>query len=940
MTTHKTHIAWGYPSSAMVLGGITLLLGLVLTYVLVQQQRVADAALAEVRFVEEVRSSTDALYQRIVTQTEVVAGLRDLFIINPYLDFAQFQQVADAHDVRHHYPEIRYLSFVRHVQAPQLSAYVQRIRAQATYRGHSLPSLPTPEVALTADAGSEAGEGGEERTYFLLEYLWPWEESRVVWGMDLSAQPALLSALQSCRARAGPAVSSPVDGAQARADAPAFMLCLPVFAPPSSPWELEAPFLGIVAAVVDVHGVLASVQQQGFLRGIAVQLEDVGETAAAFHPSQWLGASDNFALASARQYAQPQVRLLQIHDRYWRLRFMPTQPLLSEAERLLPWSIAGGGTTLSVLLAVGLWWLLRRQVQQAESLNQAQQRSILEHLPVGVNLMLPDGRFSYRNPAFLQITGYDLQTVPDITTWWLKAYPDPAYRQHVRTRWNTLAEQARQSNGLIAPQECIVTHADGQPRTLQISGALLGSGELVVLQDLTSYKVAEAKINYLEFYDALTQLPNRRLMLKNLQQALIASSRQGDYGAVLMLDIDHFKTVNETLGHESGDALLRQVAERLHSCTQERYVVARHGDDEFVILLEDLAPQVGQAVTLAEAFGRRVLEAFQAPFVLGQRPQHCTVSIGIALFQGEGDSADELLKRADLAMYQAKVAGRDTLHFYSPSMQASVQARVQLEAAMRQGLEQQHFELHFQPQIHHTRVIACEALLRWRRPEHGMVSPAEFVPLAEATGLIVPLGHWVLHAACAQLVAWADQPHLAHLRIAINVSARQFHQSDFVQRVLHAIAHTGADARKLELELTEGLLLQDVEDTIEKMLELKRHGISFALDDFGTGYSSLAYLKRLPLDQLKIDQGFVRDILTDANDAAIARTVVALGTSLGLHVIAEGVETVAQRDCLQGYGCLMWQGYLFSRPLPATQFADWVQQFEAQAPSQSKPMSD
>ena len=929
----NTHKAGGRPSRAMLLGGVVLLLGLIVTYAVVRHQRAADATLAEMRFLDEVRSSTEAIAQRVVAQTEVVAGLRDLFLINPYLDFAQFLQVADAHDVRPSYPEIQHLAFVRHVLPEALPAYAQRMREQAQRRGRSLPALPR------ADGVPPHG------AYLLLEYVWPWEAARLDWGQDLSTVAPAQAAVQSCRTRQQPAVSAPlsVAGTPAQAHTSTFFLCLPVLLPPATPWELEAQFLGVVAAQIDMSSLLLNLEQQGFLRGVAIQIEDTGSTLSSEgprSPSQFLGATDNFDVATTYQYARPQVRALQVHDRYWRLRFMPTQPLLSEAERLLPWSIAAGGAALSALLAVLVWWMLRRQVQEAESLNQAQQRAILEHLPVGVNLVQPDGRLSYRNPAFIQITGYDAQAVPDIATWWLKAYPDPAYRQHVRTRWNTLAEQARQGNGLMEPQECIVTHADGQPRTLQISGALLGSGQLVVLQDLTFNKVAEAKINYLEFYDALTQLPNRRLMLKNLQQALIASARQGDYGALLMLDIDHFKTVNETLGHECGDALLRQVAERLHSCTQERYVVARHGDDEFVILLEDLAPQVGQAVTLAEAFGQRVLDAFRAPFVLGQRPQHCTASIGITLFQGEGDGADELLKRADLAMYQAKVAGRDTLHFYSPSMQASVQARVQLEAAMRQGLEQQHFELHFQPQIHHTRVIACEALLRWRRPEHGMVSPADFVPLAEATGLIVPLGHWVLHAACAQLVAWADQPHLAHLRIAINVSARQFHQSDFVQRVLHAIAHTGADARKLELELTEGLLLQDVEDTIEKMLELKRHGISFALDDFGTGYSSLAYLKRLPLDQLKIDQGFVRDILTDANDAAIARTVVALGTSLGLHVIAEGVETVAQRDCLQAYGCLMWQGYLFSRPLPAPQFADWVQQFEAQAPSQSKPISD
>lgn len=260
-------------------------------------------------------------------------------------------------------------------------------------------------------------------------------------------------------------------------------------------------------------------------------------------------------------------------------------------------------------------------------------------------------------------------------------------------------------------------------------------------------------------------------------------------------------------------------------------------------------------------------------------------------------------------------------------MHMAIQERVQMEAEMRTGLEQGHFELFFQPQVHAHQVIGCEALIRWRHPERGLISPGLFIPLAEDSGQILALGQWVLQTACAQLAAWASNPHMAHLSIAINVSPRQFHQPNFVEQVIAAITQTGADPRALELELTEGLLLHDVEDTIEKMLQLKRHGIAFSLDDFGTGYSSLAYLKRLPLDQLKIDQGFVRDVLTDANDAAIARTVVALGTSLGLRVIAEGVETAAQRDFLQHNGCTTWQGYYFSRPLPVAEFAEWVAQF-------------
>ena len=431
----------------------------------------------------------------------------------------------------------------------------------------------------------------------------------------------------------------------------------------------------------------------------------------------------------------------------------------------------------------------------------------------------------------------------------------------------------------------------------------------------------------MEYYDPLTQLPNRRQLLMTLQHTLTASAEEKTYGAVLLLDIDHFKTVNEIKGHESGDTLLQQVAERLRSCVQKGPTVARHGDDEFVVLLDHLSPLPGEAVTLAERMGQRILEVFRAPFILKGEPYHTTASVGITLFQGTQPSADELLKRADLAMYQAKTAGRNTLQFYSPNMHMAIQERVQMEAEMRTGLEQGHFELFFQPQVHAHQVIGCEALIRWRHPERGLIAPSLFIPLAEDSGQILALGQWVLQTACAQLAAWASNPHMAHLSIAINVSPRQFHQPNFVEQVIAAIAQTGADPRALELELTEGLLLHDVEDTIEKMLQLKRHGIAFSLDDFGTGYSSLAYLKRLPLDQLKIDQGFVRDVLTDANDAAIARTVVALGTSLGLRVIAEGVETAAQRDFLQHNGCTTWQGYYFSRPLPVAEFAEWVAQF-------------
>ena len=353
--------------------------------------------------------------------------------------------------------------------------------------------------------------------------------------------------------------------------------------------------------------------------------------------------------------------------------------------------------------------------------------------------------------------------------------------------------------------------------------------------------------------------------------------------------------------------------------------VARQGGDEFVVVLEDLGDNPEEAAARSEETGQKILSALRAPYEVDGEAHHSSLSMGITVFSGLRETVDELLQRTDLAMYQAKSAGRDTLRFYDPQMQAAVSARAAMELDMRAGLAQSQFELYYQPQMDHGRITGAEALLRWRHPSNGFISPAQFIPLAEESGLILPLGEWVLKSACERLALWAQQPGLAALSLAVNVSPRQFHQAGFVPQVLAALAGAGADGHRLKLELTEGLLLEDVEDTIEKMGQLRAYGLGFSLDDFGTGYSSLAYLKRLPLDQLKIDQSFVRDVLTDPNDAAIARTVVALATSLGLRVIAEGVETEAQREFLARNHCHAWQGYLLSPPVPVAEFEALVQ---------------
>jgi diguanylate cyclase (GGDEF)-like protein len=443
--------------------------------------------------------------------------------------------------------------------------------------------------------------------------------------------------------------------------------------------------------------------------------------------------------------------------------------------------------------------------------------------------------------------------------------------------------------------------------------------------DITERKDAEARIHELAFFDSLTGLPNRRLLHDRLKQTVTASSRSGDHAALLFIDLDNFKTLNDTLGHDVGDLLLKQVAERLLKCVREGDTVARLGGDEFVVILKLRGTRPRAAASVAEMVAAKILAALDQVYRFGGIAHHSAASIGVCLFDGATAPIDELMKQADLAMYRAKAAGRNTVRFFDPAMETAVRQRSALENELRRSLDARQFVLHYQAQVVDAgRVTGAEVLVRWQHHERGLVSPAEFIPLAEECGMIHALGQWVLETACARLALWASQPELADLTLAVNVSATQFRDPGFVAQVLAILASTGANPERLKLELTESLLVHDVEQVIEKMVALKARGVGFALDDFGIGYSSLSYLKRLPLDQLKIDHSFVRDVLSDANDAAIARTIVALGQTLGLGVIAEGVETAEQRDFLASSGCDAYQGYFFSRPLAVDGFEEFA----------------
>jgi diguanylate cyclase (GGDEF)-like protein/PAS domain S-box-containing protein len=468
-------------------------------------------------------------------------------------------------------------------------------------------------------------------------------------------------------------------------------------------------------------------------------------------------------------------------------------------------------------------------------------------------------------------------------------------------------------------------NGDIYPELLSINAVKSSDGSIThyvgTLIDDTQHEAAQEKIETLSNFDSLTGLPNRRLMTDRIKKAFANSVRTSMHGAAILLDIDDFKGLNDTRGHEVGDLLLLEVSKRVKSCVREVDTVSRSGGDEFMILLESLSTDENDAARQALVLAEKIKIALVAPYLIAGTDFRITSSIGIVIFDGKGISVDDILMHADTAMYQAKNSGRNAVRFFDPAIQKALQARTELERDLRKALELDQLQLYYQIQVDTLyRPLGAEALLRWIHPEKGSISPAQFIPLAEESGLILPIGSWVLKTACQQLRAWQLNPLTRDLTLSVNVSAKQFQQADFVEEVTRTLLEMGAKPSNLKLELTESTVLENVEDMIAKMRELKLLGVTFSMDDFGTGYSSLQYLKRLPLDQIKIDQGFVRDIVTNLNDAAIVQTIIAIGDTLGLNVIAEGVETEAQRLFLDKHGCHVFQGYLLGKPTSIDRF--------------------
>ncbi|MES2315906.1 MAG: EAL domain-containing protein [Pseudomonadota bacterium] len=555
----------------------------------------------------------------------------------------------------------------------------------------------------------------------------------------------------------------------------------------------------------------------------------------------------------------------------------------------------------------------RLEQQQRQLLeSEARHRELLHNLHTAIIVHAPDTSILYSNPRADELLAahpgwyfVDEQGAPVLP----EAYP-------VRRVQGSLLPLEALVYGVRRPESArvvwLLVHAFPEFHT---DGAL--KHIIVNFDDISPRKQAEEKIHHLAFFDALTGLANRRLLMDRLQAALAASARNRIHGALLFIDLDKFKTINDVLGHGVGDQMLVEVAARILACMRESDTVARLGGDEFVVLLPELDADIEVASQKTAMVAEKIRLALNAPYQLKGSAHHSSPSIGVSLYLGNDESADVLLRQADMAMYKAKDAGRNTLRFFSAAMQMAVETHAALEADLRHAVARGELRLLYQIQVDASgQALGAEALVRWVHPSRGTVSPMQFIPIAEESFLILEIGGWVLETACAQLAAWEQNDALRHLSLAVNVSAQQFRQPDFVARLAETVGRYRFNVARLKLELTESVVLNDVDDVVSKMHALRALGATLSMDDFGTGYSSLAYLKQLPLDQIKIDQSFVRDIITDPTDAVMVRTIIDLARNFGLHVIAEGVETEAQLAFLQLHGCSAYQGYLFSRPVP------------------------
>ncbi|WP_156454447.1 putative bifunctional diguanylate cyclase/phosphodiesterase [Lampropedia cohaerens] len=559
------------------------------------------------------------------------------------------------------------------------------------------------------------------------------------------------------------------------------------------------------------------------------------------------------------------------------------------------------------------------QAQLQQRIQKSQQ--VFEQLPVGLCILDNQMRFTFMNDCFRQYSNLGDAALQTLDDWWHHVIASNSYRQKMAERWHQTVSGAIARDGILRPLE-LALHgkSPANQRFVELAGTVMEDQMVLTLVDLTPHKHAEEEIRRLAFYDATTQLPNRRLLLDRVQQAQVTSQQRHWQNALLTVGLAKLRNLRDERGAATASTVLLQTVERLRAVVPADQTIARTDTEEFAILLSGIDGDEDEAARVSQDIGSAVIAALRAPFQIDTHTLYLDVHTGVTTFTGREIDASELLRRAETALQQARQTQQQKPHFFDAEMQASASAESQLEENIRTAIAQGQFVLYLQPQVHDHTVVGAEVLLRWRHGDDTFVSPDRFISTAEQSNLILPLGNWVLMQACRQLAAWARHPHTQHLTLSVNVSPKQFKQESFVANVLHALAATGASPHRLILELTEGVLLEDIDQAIERMARLSAMGVGFSLDDFGTGYSSLSYLQRLPLSEVKIDRSFVRDLNTKPGDANIVRTIVSLGHSLGLRVVAEGIETPEQIDYLKSCGCLYWQGFFIGKPQPVEQF--------------------
>ncbi len=924
-----------------------------LVVVLFQYGQRLESARIRAVFDKQADFIHDTLNDEFQQHIEIVQTLQGFFSSSSTISAQQFAIFTQPMATRHH--SIQALEWIARVSLQGRAVYEREFQVirETDQKGDMVPALQRSE-------------------YYPITYLQPHAGNERAMEFDVSTNPRAWKAIVHARDSGTISATGKIQLIQDRQKHSGIVLYGPVYFryPDATPLQDKRKNLqGLAAVVIRIDDVVAAALQQLKNNQLLIKITDQEERLFSNFPDNDIIPGHSIALKKTAR--------IKFADRIWTASYIPSPDFIHRQTSWHAWWLLSAGFLFTGLTGMGLLMLtgrtlrterivktrtreLEREIAEHNRVNFEHERhnlvlqavagnaslsEILDLIVRSAEQMIPDsicsiqlvdrerkklrhgaapnlpdfynaavdglsfgkGIGSCGNTAYTgqRTIASDISRHPN----WSK-YTDIAEKAGLAACWS---EPVLSSDQQVLGTFAIYYRTPREPDAF----ALQKMQELAQLASIAiERKNSEQQIQHLAFYDALTDLPNRRLLLDRLDKELQIITRHHSFGALLFLDLDHFKTLNDSLGHQIGDELLKQVAARLKQCIRSEDTVARLGGDEFIVLLRSTDMAEEEMTSHALHTAERMQSELQAPYILTGYEHHITPSIGITLFSRQNAIAEEILKQADTAMYNAKAAGRNTISFYHHAMQKQANQRLELEKNLRIALEKQQFSLHYQPQYDDQgKFIGAEALLRWQHPEKGMISPVDFIPVAEDTGLILQLGEWVLDTACRQLQA---SPKLS--KLSVNISPRQFRQAKFVDQIQATLQKHQVIPRRLMIEVTEGSVIDDIEDSVWKLQTLQHLGIDIAIDDFGTGYSSLTYLKTLPLNQLKIDRSFIRDIPDDCNDAVIVETIIVMAHHLGLNVIAEGVETLEQLQFLQSRGCHCYQGYYFSRPLCVEDF--------------------